>query len=98
MVVSTAPVHSAMCPPDAPTGSLKQYTSGGHVLGFDSGGYYVTNGTYALRVSFENAQAVAPVSDDGEQSALSGGKAAPLRRVSYAGFWNGISVTYDAPG
>ena len=80
-------------------GSLRQYTSGGHVLGFDSGGYYVSNGTYALRVRFEHAQAVTPATDDGEQSASADGKAAAFRRVSYAGLWKGISVTYDAaPG
>ena len=78
------------------TRSLRQYTSGGHVLGFDSGGYFVSNGTYALCVRFEHAQAVAPTADDTEQSGSSGGKVAALTRVSYAGLWNGVSVTYDA--
>jgi len=78
---------------------LQQYTSGGHALAFERGGYYVSNGTYALRVCFESAQAVAPDTDDGEQGASGDGKVAALRRVSYAGLWTGISVTYDAaPG
>ena len=65
---------------DGPSAALKQYTSGGHVLGFDSGGYYVSNGTYALRVSFENARAVAPSADDATGRGV-GREARPLRSV-----------------
>ena len=90
---------NAGSPAAPPAGSLRQYTSGGHVLGFDSGGYYVSNGTYALRVRFEHARPVGPAADDAEQSAPADGKAAALSRVSYADLWKGISVTYDvAPG
>ncbi len=72
--------------PGEPGASLKQYTSGGHVLGFDSGGYHVSNGTYALRVRFENAQVVAPASDDTAQAETAPGTKAPaLGRVTYAG-------------
>ena len=60
---------NAGSPAAPPAGSLRQYTSSGHVLGFDSGGYYVSNGTYVLRVRFEHAQAVTPVADEAEQGA-----------------------------
>jgi hypothetical protein len=86
-------------PGAGPAEALRQYTFGGHVLGFDSGAYCVSNGTYTLRVRFEHAQAVTPATNDAEQSALADGKAAAFHRVSYAGLWKGISVTYDAaPG
>ena len=85
-------------PPAAPAGCLQQYTSAGHVVGFDSGGYYVSNGAYGLRVTFEQAQAAAPTADAASDADGTGaGKAAPLRRVSYSNLWLGISVAYDAP-
>ena len=57
----------------------------------------MSNGTYALRVSFENAQKVAPSSIYGAAASSADSKAAPLSRVSYTGLWKGIGVTYDAP-
>jgi hypothetical protein len=81
----------------APDAFLKQYTSGGHALGFDNGGYYMSNGTYALRVRFEHARPVAPSGDHDPAAAASETQVHPLGRVSYAGVWDGISVTYDAP-
>src|SRR5580765_4548411 len=89
-----ATLATAGTPPDV---SLKQFISGGQVLGFDSGGYHVSNGTYALRVRFEHAQAVAPSADDNPGVATPETPASPLSRVSYSGLWDGISVTYDAP-
>ena len=78
--------------------SRQQYASGGHVLGFDGTGYFVSNGTYALRVSFENAQSIAPSAEDASEESSTDTKAPPLSRVSYTDVWPGISVTYDAPG
>src|SRR5262249_42571101 len=78
----------------APDVSVNQYTSGGHVLGFDSAGYYVSNGTFALRVSFDNARPVRASADDDARTSAAETQANPLTRVSYAGLWDGISVTY----
>lgn len=75
---------------------LEQFASRGDVLGFDSDGYYVSNGTYALRVHFVDAQPVAPIAD-GAASGSSDEKAPPLSRIDYPELWPGIRVTYDAP-
>jgi hypothetical protein len=79
---------TALSPPA--TGALTQYTAGGHVLGFDRGGYVVSNGTYALQVRFEHAAAVAP-------TAVGEPGTATLGRVSYAELWRGIGLAYDNP-
>jgi len=44
---------------------LLQFTSGGHALGFRDDGYFVSNGTYAMRVGFVGANPVAPQADSG---------------------------------
>jgi hypothetical protein len=73
---------------------LQQYTSSGHVLGFGTEGYYVSNGTYASRVEFVGAAAVEPAGESAESET---GGGAPLGRVIYDGLWEGIGVEYDAP-
>src|SRR5438105_13583843 len=79
---------------DGAPAALRQVSSAGHALSFDGAGYYVSNGAYALRVSFEKAQAVAPQSDEPNDEPNNGpsseASATPLRRVSYSGLWQGI--------
>lgn len=73
---------------------LKQFTSGGQALGFDEDGYYVTNGSYALRVDFDGARKATPFSrDDGDASETKAATA--LARVTYEGMWPGIRAEYD---
>src|SRR4051812_15052218 len=91
------PAVGARPPANARAGSLRQYTSRGHVLGFDSSGYNVSNGTYGLRVNFEHAAPVEPADVDPAAPASDDRNAAPLGHVTYAGLWNGITVAYDAP-
>jgi len=43
--------------------TLMQFTSGGHVLGFDKGSVLVATGSHALKVEFVNGQQVMPVSE-----------------------------------
>jgi hypothetical protein len=77
--------------------NAQQFTSAGHALGFASGGYFMSNGTYALRVSFEGAPEATPVVRSDAQ--LTGGDASSaLERVAYKDVWPGIEVHYDAPG
>src|SRR5689334_22313383 len=57
------------------------FTAGGHVFGFDRTGYHVSNGTYALHVSFEHAQPIRPTID-GTAPGSSDAKAPALGRVS----------------
>jgi len=83
---------------DTTDGVFKQFTARGHVLGFDNSGYYVSNGTYALRVSFDGGQPVEPDADGTSAGSSPDTKAAPFTRVSYSDLWPGIDVTYDAPG
>ncbi|MCA1789329.1 MAG: SBBP repeat-containing protein [Thioalkalivibrio sp.] len=78
--------------------ALAQFVSDGHVLGFGGDGYFVSNGSYALRVGFEGAKPTAPSSDNAGQGRTgTDTKATPLSRVSYSEVWPGIGVTYDVP-
>ncbi len=100
-VVGTALALSFSAPAQASAGAdgLQQFTSGGHVMGFDDGGYFTSNGTYALRVRFEGATPAGPVTDNPAAApAGTSETAAPaLERVSYRGVWPGVDVQYDAP-
>jgi hypothetical protein len=91
-----------------PAEPLLQYTSQGHVLGFREDGYFVSNGTYALRVGFVAANAVAPTSDSADssddstapspgakRSQNSSAGAPPLSKVTYPNLWDGVTVSYD---
>lgn len=72
---------------------LLQFSSGGHVLGFEPGAMLAVAGSHALRVAFVDANAVTP------QSASASDKAAvPLTSVSYPDLWDGVTLTYDASG
>lgn len=87
-------IASASTTPQEQAGAFEQFTSRGHLLGFDDRAYHVSNGSYALNVQFEQARPVAPSS-----ARQDGHGAARLERVCYSDLWDGISVTYDtAPG
>jgi hypothetical protein len=99
VLIATALATASADAQSAAGAGLKQYRSDGHVLGFGTDGYYLSNGTYAVKVEFMGAAPVAPAGHDGEAAdSEAGGGTAPLSRVSYAGLWKGISVHYDAPG
>ncbi len=75
---------------------LLQFQSGGHVLGFTPAGMYLSNGTYALRVEFVEANPVVPQAAN--SAPATDGAAPPLTQVTYPNLWPGISLTYDAGG
>ncbi len=82
-------------PLDSPSGSLRQFSAKGHVLGFDVGSVLVASGNHALKVEFVNANPIAP------QSVPSSGdskdnKAPALSEVRYPGLWQGIDLSYKA--
>lgn len=83
--------------PQIPTASqllpdLLQFQSGGHALGFAPDGMYASNGTYALRIEFVGANAVAPQSANN----VSATSTAPqLVQVTYRNLWPGITLIYD---
>ena len=95
--MTAASAAEAAKEPGSPAG-LRQYVSGGHVLGFDEGGYYVSNGSYALNVRFEGARPTRPQGAGDGTEPGSTGKAPALDQVVYDELWPGIRVTYDAPG
>jgi hypothetical protein len=72
---------------------LLQFTSAGHVLGFESSGIYAVTGNHALRVEFVNANTVLPYSADASNE-----DAVPLTSVTYPNLWDGVTLTYDATG
>ncbi|RPI27080.1 MAG: hypothetical protein EHM61_09655 [Acidobacteria bacterium] len=95
-IAPVSSVNATRCTQADITGSdlHLQFSSSGHILGFRAGGFYLTNTTYALHVQFVGATPVAPQSD---AAAASGERGAPppLRRVTYANLWDGITLTYE---
>src|SRR5437773_2075636 len=77
---------------------ILQFTSGGHVLGFAKNCVYVATGSHALRVEFVNAHPTSPISAGVPRDGNNTNKASPLSRVTYSNLWNGVTLTYDAPG
>lgn len=78
----------------ASDGSL-QFSSGGHLVGFEPGAIYVAGGSHALRIQFVDPCVTNPTSTDAQNSVAG---VAPLSQVSYSNLWEGVSLTYDAPG
>ena len=78
-----------------PSASLRQFSSKGHVLGFDVGSVLFASGTHSLKVEFVNANPIAPQSDpsggDGKDN-----KTPALSEVRYPGLWQGIDLSYQA--
>ena len=81
--------------------ALQRFTSRGHVLGFDSAGYFASNGTYALRVRFEGASggsgSVVGNATDTEVSRSTAREVPEFQGIAYTDVWPGIDVEYDAP-
>ncbi len=91
--LSFASTHAA-AQPQLSDNSLARFTSQGHVLGFRTGEFFISNATYALRVAFVGANAVTPQSDSPTSTDLT--VVPPLSRVTYTNLWDGITLTYDA--
>ena len=75
--------------------TLLQLTSGGHALGFATGGMYAADPSHALHVDFAGAN---PVRPEAASSVSSQAGASALSRVTYTGLWDGISLTYTSAG
>ena len=71
---------------------LLKFTAAGHVLGFESEGFYVAAGDHMLRVEFAGASDVAPTAD---YVPSGDGQAQPPGRVTYANLWPGVTLSYD---
>jgi hypothetical protein len=96
MVLGMVSFTSPQATQAAAPGDLLQFQSGGHVVGFAPDKMVLSNGTYALRVEFVDANAVAPQAVDGVVA--TGGAAPQLAQVTYPNLWPGISLAYDAGG
>lgn len=73
--------------------TLLQFTSAGHVLGFNQQAVYLAGLDHALRVEFAGGHPVQPTAEN-VGSAQNG--AVPLGRVTYSGVWKNIDVIYSA--
>jgi hypothetical protein len=95
------PLEEAVPLSEDSVAEMLQFTSGGHVLGFAPDNVLVSNGTYALRVEFVQANAVTPqapaaAGDPVQPGRPAEGDAAPaLAQVTYPNLWPGISLAYD---
>ncbi|HVM72159.1 MAG TPA: SBBP repeat-containing protein [Anaerolineales bacterium] len=92
MLLTGVPASRVAGLPSHPAAFL-QYQSGGHVLGFSSGGVYLAGLEHALRVEFAGGNAVQPV---GAGAAALTGRPLPLQRVSYSNAWNDVDVAYTS--
>ena len=70
---------------------ILQFTSDGHVLGFEKTGMYAATGSHALRIGFAGTEGVIPESITGFSDSA---KAMPLKEVRYPGLWKGITLVY----
>ncbi|MBI2865603.1 MAG: SBBP repeat-containing protein [Chloroflexi bacterium] len=112
LLVFPSPAASAdYAPSAAPTASPLSFTAGGHVLGFQPDAVLIASGGHLLKVDFERASRVSPVSDrplsNGHSNADRLGlrdrvgltSALPLGKVSYPNLWPGITLAYESlPG
>lgn len=89
---SAKPVNATHLQSDSALESPLQFSSHGHVLAFRSGDWFLSNGAYALGMTFLDAQRVTPHSDT--PAAMENGHAAPFRQVVYENLWRGITLTY----
>jgi hypothetical protein len=89
-----APAAKAVTAP----AELLQFTSAGHMLGFQPDAMLVATGSHALRVQFVDANLVTPQSDATSDSAAPAYAVPPLTSVSYPNLWDGVTLTYDAHG
>jgi len=76
------------------TSGMLQFTSSGHVLGFQKNGVYVATGNYVLREGFVGNDGVLPKTD---KSMEEKGRARKLDKVIYSNLWKGITLIYDKP-
>ena len=74
--------------------TLKQFTAGGYVVGFQQNKLYLVSLSHALTLEFLGTEGVMPEAEAGEGSTGKG--APPLKRVTYGNLWPGISVAYEA--
>jgi Beta-propeller repeat len=89
--VPTSPAESANA---AEVPSLLQYTSNGHVLGFDVGKVHLAGLDHALTVELVGGQAVNPI---GTAAARFKNTDVPsLGEVKYQGIWSGVDMYYSA--
>lgn len=73
------------------SGALPQFTSEGHVLGFQPSGVLVAGTSHALHIGFIESQDTVPD--------MRGSKNDPAGGASYREIWNGVSAHFDkAPG
>ena len=94
-----APVLGNSGPASGSLNEIRQYTAGGHVLGFRKGEMFVASGDHALKVEFVNARPVSPgeeAKSGDPESSRSG--AQPLGKVSYPNLWDGVTLVYENHG
>ena len=73
--------------------NLKQFTTGGHILGFKSDGMYLASTTHALHIEFVGVNSVQPQSTVPPSTS---GQAAALDQVTWKNLWQGVTLMYRA--
>jgi hypothetical protein len=74
---------------------LLQFTASGHVLRFQSDGFYVASGDHTLHVGFFRSTGAVP---EAASVTKENNRALPFNRVIYTDLWPGINLRHDAVG
>jgi len=99
LAVPAAAALAGNSDPDGTSENLLQFTSGGHVLGFDSDGAIIASADHMLKIQFIGSSGAAPKADTVATAGTNNSTASPLSRVTYQDVWDGVTVIYQAaPG
>jgi hypothetical protein len=75
---------------------MLQFTSGGHLLGFQKRDVIIASGDHALRIEFIDARTVSPMTEEIALDTVNDSKAAlPLGSVIYRDLWEGVTLVYE---
>jgi PKD repeat protein len=72
--------------------SLVQFSSGGHVVGFDSGRVYIASGDHMLSLDFMGL----PERPSLNMPSMQGPQGGVSKKVHYKNLWDGINLTYES--
>jgi hypothetical protein len=99
LLLAALPAQASVEAPaaSAPTAAdMLQFNSGGHALGFSTGGMYAATGSHALHVEFTGANLVGPQVDPSASTDGNPDTIPALGQVTYPDLWDGVSLAYNS--
>jgi hypothetical protein len=90
------PVEASSATSNGPADSLLQFTSSGHMLGFNRGGVIIVSNDHMLETEFLQSNPVFPLADNAASNENGYTGAPVLSRVTYYNLWDGINLVYSS--